>query len=173
MPALPPPRTVLRRIVDITFGIVVPILCFIFDPTLLKLSPTVRCGIPILGNTARYFVYPAVTLGIVIFTVWLLVGSEFPQWGAFISGIFLTGAGLAIVLGVPFVFFGFVAWIPGFVYWRNGRETWQLAEPTAPRTQRVIHALGGVVFVLGVAGLAFFLLIYWFPPVTLPPCPDV
>jgi len=171
--SLPSPQSKTRIAVDIIFGMILPILCFVFDPMFLKTSTSFTCGGPLLGPYTGYFVYPAVTIGIVTLLFWLINGKRLQKWGAFIAGIFWFGAFLALLLGVPLVIFGFLAWIPGFVYWRSGLDAWKLAPPTARLPTRVFHALGGVVFVLGISFLIYYFLTIWLPPVIYPACPDV
>lgn len=171
--SLPSPRSKTSIAVNIIFGIILPILCFVFDPMLLKVSANWNCGGPLLGPQTGYFIYPAVSIGIVTFSFWLINGRRFHKWGAFIAGIFWFGAFLALLLGIPLVVFGFLAWIPGFVYWRSGSDAWKLATPTAHLQTRVFHVLGGIVFVLGISLLIYYFLTVWLPPAIYPACPSV
>jgi hypothetical protein len=173
MTSAPPTNPTRRTSIDVLFGILIPIVCFVLDSTLLKTSGNISCGGPLLGATTGYFIYPAVTIGILIFTFWLFVGKKFPQWGAFMAGIFWTGAILAFVLGIPLFIFLFVTWMTGYVYARNGLEAWKIAIPTASLPLRGLSALGGMVFVLGFSWLIYHFLVLWLPPVIYHPCPNV
>ena len=126
-----------------------------------------------LGSSTAYFVYPAVGIGILALLFWLRVGNRLPKWGAFFSGIFWTGAVMAILLGLPMVIFGFPAWLAAYVYGSNAKEAWKLAEPTTAKGGMILRTLAGVVFLFGLSWIVFFLLQALFPPVVLPSCPDV
>lgn len=168
-----PPKTQMRYVFDVAFGIIVPVVCFYYDPLILKQTPPLTCGSPLLGINTAYYVYPAVGIGILTLLIWLRGGDWLPKWGAFFSGIFLTGTVTAIILGLPLVIFGFPAWLAAYVYGRNAKEAWQLAEPTANKGELILRILAGVLFLLGLTWIGFFLLKNLFPPVVVQTCPDV
>ena len=165
------PRTSLRNTVEVIFGILVPIVCFVFDPSFLSVG-LLGCGRPTLGSTTAYFVYPAVAIGILAFSFWLSAGEKFPKLGAFLAGIFWTGSVLALWLSFPLFICGLLAWIAAFVYGRNGLDAWKLAAPTKPLLMRMLHVLAGALFVLALAWLVYYFLPPWFPPAAPPPCSD-
>ena len=168
-----PARTWFWYAMDVLFGMIVPAVCFYFDPIILKVSrpagfTPMPC--PLIGYTAAYFVYPAVGLGILSLSGWLILRHQLPQWEAFFSGIFAVGAVLAGLLSLPMGIAGFPAWATALVYGRNAMEAWNFAKPANSRWVVLLQALGGAVLLLTLAGIAYVLLQALLPPVVIQPC---
>jgi hypothetical protein len=164
-----PPRTWYWYIFDVLFGVIVPVACFYYDPILLKTTLPdglpMTCNDPVLGRTSAYFVYPAAAIAILSLLCWLIIGQRLPKWSAFFSGIFGASTISAIVIGLPLVILGFPAWLAAIVFGRSAKDAWEFTEPGDDRTTRRLRALGGVVLLCCLAGIAYYLLLALFPPI--------
>ena len=72
-------------IFDIVFGVIAPILCFVFDPLVFRNG----FGGPALLSDYRNFVYLFSGLQIDLLCFWLLTGSGPQVWNKLIGGMFI------------------------------------------------------------------------------------
>jgi hypothetical protein len=115
---------------DVMFGILMPVLCFLLDPGIIRGRagpvfvdfPLSQYSFAIYGLSA--FAMPAIVLG-------LLLGHRIRAWGGLIAGVLLSAAvcsfligviilplsllGLIVVVGI----LGFTPLLTAFVYLRN------------------------------------------------------
>ncbi len=124
-----------QRRFDITFGFVLPILCFVFDPIVFREWMSDRPGI--FGHWQLY-VYTVSALEMVALAAWLskAVGRGRPP--AALGGMLLAGGLFSLVVGVVMLpisllglilllgVFGFTPFFTAVVYLRNG---WRAANP--------------------------------------------
>jgi hypothetical protein len=115
-------------IYDVLFGMVGPILCFVFDPIVFRGGMAGGALFP----SYQIYVYLFSGLQIVLLGWWLLSGAGYRSLndgfgGALIcGGIFCLGAGLVLLpfslLGLAFGvgLFGFTPFLTAFVYLQNG-----------------------------------------------------
>src|SRR5688500_17666560 len=113
---------------DIAFGVVLPILCFLFDPFVFR---------DFDGGAGAFEMYQSFTyalsaLEMATLGVWLLARGRLGEWAAAAGGVMLAGAlfcfavGLMLLpfslLGLLFIIgaLGFTPFFTGFVYLRNG-----------------------------------------------------
>ena len=175
------PRTQFRYVFDVIFGVILPVVCFYFDPavvkTIIPYSLPAVCGDPLLGRTSAFFVYPAAGIGILSLLCWLILGHQLSKWAAFFSGVF--GAGVlaalipAIILTMSAFFFAIPVWLTVFVYGRSASETWKFAEPANNKWLLLLRALGGLALLLSLAGIAYLLLQHLPPPVVGSHCKTI
>jgi hypothetical protein len=149
-----PPTTNAQLVCDVLFGVMAPILCFVFDPAILRTSGFLS---PFAPNEAFFpqfaaFVYIASGIEIMLLTAWLIWGRRMQTATQLAGGILMAGAlfsgliglillplsvtGLTIGIGV----FGFVPFLTALVYLRNARSAFQftakpLAVPGAPESK--------------------------------------
>ncbi len=112
---------------DWTFGIVMPLICFLCDPIVFRGGGNQA----ILGK----YQWPAYLLGFVSIlgmTGWLLWGKRLRWLNAWLAGLFFVGSGISMLVGIilfPFSVFGivmvigFLGFTPLFssiAYFRNG-----------------------------------------------------
>jgi hypothetical protein len=147
-------RTTHQVIFDAVFGIAFPIVCFYYDPGFIR--GEFASSLPKLS----IFIYGVSALQIIAMVVWLTVGHRSTVASMLLSGCFLSGATLSISIGIailPFtligIFFligllGFVPFLTGFVYLRNGVRALHRG---FAGTDRLLRA-GAVVFALLVLG---------------------
>jgi hypothetical protein len=85
-----------RACIDLLGGVILPILCFIFDP-ILREGAFHQYG----NKVAAEFFYTAVSIQIIVFLVWRLAGRWTSRDSAeFVAGVLWVGAGIAFVVGV-------------------------------------------------------------------------
>lgn len=168
-----------QKIFDGLFGIVAPILCFVFDPYFFRGSGP--CFQPPLGRFA-VFAYVAVGLGVGVLSIWLIGGQWIKRGVNMFAGIFFAGALFASLIGLallPFSLFGlllmglgvlgFIPFVTAWVYWRNARRAWRIARehaeqrPARPTAWRLSLAALGLILVLGIPAFA-----QWLTPPPLP-----
>lgn len=125
-----PPRTRAQRVFDVLFGIIAPVLCFAFDPIVLKRGEFGGALFP----QFRSFVYLVSGIEILLLITWMALGRELRPNTRLIGGTLIAGAlfsgliglallpltliGLLVVIGI----FGFIPFLTALVYLRNGRN---------------------------------------------------
>ena len=114
---------------DVTFGLVMPVLCFVFDPVVFKGGVINDRG---LFDQYQLYAYTISALEIVALCAWLFAAGRAGRRPAALAGMLLAGAlfsffvgfsilpysllGLLVIIGI----FGFVPFLTAFVYLRNG-----------------------------------------------------
>jgi hypothetical protein len=153
--------TIPQRIFDVLFGMVVPVLLLFFDPIVFHSG---NC--PGMATGFAMFVYSAVALGIIALAVWLVAGSRLGGWAALLAGSLLTGGlfaagigllmsplsvlGLALCVGA----LGFIPFITGFVYHRNGLRAYRQSKTLGLHRGELIGLiLTGILLVTVIPGL--------------------
>ncbi|HEX8177994.1 MAG TPA: hypothetical protein VF525_00485 [Pyrinomonadaceae bacterium] len=134
-------ETTPQLICDATFGVVVPLLCLIFDPIVFRRA--LMGESPLLANY-RLFAYAVIFIEITALLAWHVRVREARQ-ARILGGIMLAGGIFALVVGLvilPFsliglVFygigiFGFAPFITAVLYLRNGRRALRYARAQAP-----------------------------------------
>jgi hypothetical protein len=147
-------------IFDLIVGVIVPILCLVFDPIVFRSGFGSRDGIL---KDWQLFAYIVIGLEVATLALWLALPSRAGAWLSAIGGILLAGAifsfAIALVilpislLGLVFYFIGVLGFTPfltGFIYLRNGRR----ALGAAGASGLTGPLLLGIVFVLGVPAVA-------------------
>src|SRR2546423_6033492 len=151
-------------IFDVIVGIILPILCLIFDPIVF------RGGFGRSGGILKdyqLFAYIVIALEVLTLTLWLVWGARAGAWSSAIGGILLAGALFSFVIALvllPFSIFGlifaflgalgFTPFLTSFIYLRNGRRALRVANEGARGYEFVGALLLGMVFVLGGPALA-------------------
>ncbi len=122
-------RTPGQIVFDVIFGIVLPILCLIFDPVIFRRGFSSSGAMFARG---QFLAYTFFGLEILALGVWLVSGSRLKRGAALASGVlwcggFVSGAlGVAIaplsLLGILILigFLGFTPFVTAFVFFRNG-----------------------------------------------------
>jgi len=107
---------------DVIFGIVVPILCLVFDPIIFT---------DYLDHL-QIFAYLAIGIGIITLIIWMAMKPSAEIVTTVFSGILFTGAAFATLLGIVMLpltilglfivlgILGFTPFFSAFVYLRNG-----------------------------------------------------
>jgi hypothetical protein len=115
---------------DVVFGIIVPVLCFIFDPVVFQ--DKFGGGIGGFYRGVSFYAYTLSAAEILALGCWLYFGARASRWAAPAAGIFLAGALFSFVLGVAILplsvvgllflvgALGFVPFLTALVYLRVG-----------------------------------------------------
>ncbi len=157
------PPTIIQNNFDVALGVIMPILCFYFDPGILRNS-SLGIGLPIRQASVSIYILSA--LAIPTLVLWLWLGPRLKHWSGFVGGVLLAGAILSFTIGVvifPLTFIGlimlvgvlgFVPFLTAFVYLRNGLRAIAQANLTLPRFQLVGSVLLGAVLAIGIPVIA-------------------
>lgn len=149
-------------IFDITVGMVLPVLCLVFDPLVFRAN---GFGRP-LAAEFQLFAYTLIAFEIAALGVWLGAGKRAEEWCGVLGGIMLAGALFSAVVGVlllPFSIlglmflvgiFGFTPFLTAFVYLRNARRAMASARTQMPRAGFFFTLLLGATLSFGVPTFA-------------------
>ena len=144
---------------DLIFGVVFPILCFIFDPIVFAADASRFEIIPV--SQYKWFVYLFSALSIITLVVWMLANRFVKSGGGIIAGILLSAAACSFVIGIVILplsllglmfvigVLGFIPFFTAFVYLRNGIRALNITEPLVSRPALVGTLLFGALLVLG------------------------
>lgn len=154
-----------QTVFDVVVGIILPILCLIYDPIVFRSGFGGEGG---FLKDFKLFAYSVIALEVLTLALWFAWGARAGVWLSAIGGILLAGAlfsfAIALVLlpislfGLIFYFIGalgFTPFITALIYLRNGRRALRAAGGAgALRYGLTGPLLLGVVFALGVPALA-------------------
>lgn len=145
---------------DVIFGVIGPVLCFIFDPIFFQSQ---SFG-PALFPEYQVLVYVFSGLEISTLCLWLVTRGSFRFSNQLIGGCLILGGlvsfllglilfpfsvlGIAIVYGIGLV--GFTPFLTGIVYWRNGVRALCSEPESASLALRSAAFFLGVVLLSGV-----------------------
>ena len=147
---------------DITVGMVLPILCLVFDPIVFRAS---SFGRP-LAAQFQLFAYSLIAVEIVALGVWLALGKRAEEWCGVLAGMMMAGALFSAVVGIillPFSILGllfiigilgFTPFLTAFIYLRNARRALRFARTQMPRAALFVTLLLGATLSLGVPTFA-------------------
>ena len=145
-----PTGTSAQMFFDVLFGIVAPVLCFVFDPIVFKsefdqgLFPQVQS-----------FAYMVSAIEIATLSVWLICGRRLRPRTRLVGGILGAGAAFSGSIGVvilPFTLLGvllfigilgFIPFLTAFVYLRNAKRAFQLADDSASERLKILTTRPG------------------------------
>lgn len=142
-----------QRTFDWFFGVILPVVCFAFDPFIF----TSHWESSLLGSY-RPFAYILSYVSIMAMIAWLLFGERLKWLGAFLAGLFGIGAFISFTLGIlllPFSLFGlmFLIGVLGFtplfsaaVYLRNAVWAFRSAQPFFEKRVAISSFLLAAVF---------------------------
>lgn len=126
-----------QRKFDWIFGVVLPVICFAFDPVVFKGN---ALGTAYLGEY-RPFAYILSFVSIMAMTAWLIWGAKLKWLGAFLAGLFTIGGAISLAIGVVLLpisllgllilvgALGFTPLFSALVYLRNAFRSYQSAKP--------------------------------------------
>lgn len=116
---------------DVTLGILLPIICFIFDP--IAFTRRGGFGNPFFPKIHEYalFTYLLSAVAMLTLALWLIFWRRVRSWSGSIGGILLAGAYASTAIGVIILplsliglmfgigILGFIPFLTSFVYLRN------------------------------------------------------
>ena len=130
-----PSRTSPQLVFDVTFGVLMPIICFYLDPGIISRSSLGTIPIPLTYDSFlgwNLLIYALSILAILSLSLWLSIGHRAKASGAIFGGTLLMGATASFVIGIVILpltligllfiigILGFVPFVTAFVYLRNG-----------------------------------------------------
>ncbi|MBI4586088.1 MAG: WD40 repeat domain-containing protein [Planctomycetes bacterium] len=102
---------------DVLFGLLLPVICLIFDPIVLsRWLPGDSSGEPALLEEYHQSAYAGIAFQLLALAGWLCCRRRLARLGPFLGGIFLSGAALALAIGAwisPQSFFGLLFFFIG------------------------------------------------------------
>lgn len=154
-----PETTVPQTVADLLFGVILPLLCFIFDPVVFRGNFVL--GRPILGEV-RFLAYMTAFIEIATLLVWLLRRECLGAHAVAVSGFLYAGALVSLLIGICILpltligiaFFGigllgFIPFVTAFIFLRNARRAFNLCARQRVGPRRLAAFLMGVTFVIG------------------------
>lgn len=152
---------------DVIFGLVLPVLCFVFDP-IIFLGRISLHGHEGIYHRLRLFAYSASALEMLTLACWLFVIREYPVWSRPAGGVLAAGALFSFVLGLAILPFsvvgmlfvgvgalGFIPFVTALVYLRNARRALRLNRTGEPVRGGASAAFAfGLAFALGMPAAA-------------------
>jgi hypothetical protein len=141
---------------DVVFGIFLPLICFAADPIVFKGG---LGDYPVL-YPVRIFAYSLAAASIVCLAIWLIFRESLQWLNGFLSGLFILGGTISLILGLilfPFSFVGMLLIIGvlgytplfcGVVYLRNGYRAYAAASPALIEPIRRFALIFGIVMSL-------------------------
>lgn len=151
---------------DVIFGLVLPVLCFVFDPVVFRGGELVNSdGI---YHEVRLFAYTASALEMATLACWLFVIRRHPVWSRPAGGVMAAGALFSFALGVAILPFsvigmlfvgvgalGFIPFVTALVYLRNARRALRFNRTGSPVRGGATAAFAfGLAFALGTPAVA-------------------
>ena len=120
-----------QRKFDVTFGIVMPVVCFVIDPFFFR-GGFAEYGFGAFYAEHQFYAYTISAMEMVALCAWLLAAGRAGRRPAALAGMLMAGAVFAFVVGMAILpysviglFFllvgllGFVPFLTAFVYLRN------------------------------------------------------
>lgn len=147
-----------QLVFDLIFGVVGPILCFVFDPVVFQGG---ILGRPLFPDY-QAFVYLLSGMEIVVLCLWLVLGAGSELANAMIGGALMVGGVFCFAIGLLLLPFsvmglmvaigilGFTPFMAALVYLRNG---WRALRSPAKQPSVFTRATGGACGLLLVAGI--------------------
>ncbi len=135
-------HTLKQDIFDWTFGVILPVICFVLDPFVFKTDGIFGrdfAGSPLLGSV-KPFAYILSIACIIAMMAWLMWSRNLKSANAPLAGLFATGALVSLVVGVglfPFSLLGLILGIGilGFtplftamVFFRNSFRAFEVSK---------------------------------------------
>ena len=155
-----------QTVFDVSAGVVMPVLCLVFDPVVFRntlgypLGNGINSGGFLGGFTAGAYV--AVAIEVAALSAWVLLGTQREGAIAFLVGVLGVGAVLAFLIGVCllpvtllglFVVIGLLGLAPfltAFVFFRNAVRAFRTVKGS-PRRDSVLIAIAlGAVFAIAI-----------------------
>lgn len=137
-----------QRTFDWLFGVIFPVVCFVFDPTVFKGGGGL--GGAFLGHI-KPFAYVLSFVSVMAMAAWLIWGDKLKWVNGFLAGLFAVGGIISFGIGIVllpysllglFVLIGILGFTPlltAIVFSRNALRTFNSAKPFL-EMKTLIHA---------------------------------
>ncbi len=139
---------------DWSFGVVLPVVCFIFDPVVFKGN---AMGIAFLANY-KPFAYLLSFVSVMALSAWLVWGAKLKWLNALLAGLFFSGGVAALIIGVCLIPFsvlglivligilGFTPLLTALVFLRNAVRAVRLSSPLIAENKFIYAVIFGALF---------------------------
>lgn len=151
-----PQATSAQKVFDWILGVVLPVICFVFDPIVFK-------GNGALFGDLKPFAYILSFVSVLAMSAWLIWGTRLKWLNGFLAGLFFGGAFVSFCVGVllfPYSFagmlilIGFLGYTPlltALVYLRNGLRAMDASKLFLVKSVRVYAVAFGAIFSVSLA----------------------
>jgi hypothetical protein len=152
-----PEPTLSQVIFDVTIGMILPILCLVFDPVVFRNG---IIGKPLLGDY-QLFAYGLIAIEVCALCGWLAAGKRAGEWCGVLGGAMLAGALFAAVIGILLLplsvigliygigILGFTPFVTAVIYWRNARRALGAAGARMSRAALYLTLVPGLLVPFG------------------------
>jgi hypothetical protein len=153
-----PEHTGPQTVFDVLLGVVLPVLCFIFDPLVFRGGMGGRPFFPGLQLMA----YSIAFIEIFMLLSWLCARRRLGAHVVSVGGFLMAGALVSLIIGIVLFplsligillfgigLLGFIPFLTAFVYWRNSLRAINLRHEQASIRRKLAALVLGLVFVLG------------------------
>ena len=139
---------------DWLFGVILPVICFVFDPIVFKNN---GIGATLLGNY-KPFAYLLSFVSVMAMSAWLIWGAKLKWLNAFLAGLFAVGGIISFGIGVilfPFSLIGliiligvlgFTPLLSAIVFLRNAVRAFHAAKPFLEKRTLIYSAALCAIF---------------------------
>lgn len=136
-----------QKTFDWLLGVILPVACFVFDPTVFKGGVF---GGAILGHI-KPFAYVLSFVSVMAMAAWLIWGKRLKWLNAFVAGLFAVGGVISLGIGIVILPYsllglllligvlGFTPFLTSIVFLRNALRAFHSAKPFL-ETKTLIHA---------------------------------
>lgn len=156
-----PPATRRQRVFDVIFGLVMPVVCMIFDPIVFKGSGLFSDEG--MFSELRWFAYTGLAVELIALGIWLQYGEQLSRGRDVVGGTLLGGAivaaliGMTIfplsLIGILFILvgtLGFTPFLTSLVLARNAARALARGNDDSPRLGRRLRMGLGLLILLTV-----------------------
>ena len=144
--------TLKQQIFDWLFGIILPVICFAFDPIVFNGNK------PTILSEYKPFAYLLSFASIIALLGFLLLNKRLKWLNGFLSGFFALGGTISLIVGIrifPYSLVGLIILIgalgftplfSAFVYWRNAVRAYKYAQSVLGKQTLIYSAILSVLF---------------------------
>lgn len=145
-----------QRQYDWAFGVIMPLICFFFDPFIFR-SWDQSGG---MLSTYKPFAYSGSAIAIAMMVTWLLFRDRLGWFNALFAGVFFAASIPALAVGVALIpmsllglvlligVLGFTPLFTGVIFLRNGVRALRMAKSDIPRTKLAYASILGTIWAL-------------------------
>ena len=146
--------TEVQRTFDWIFGVLLPVICFVFDPLVFKGN---AWGTAVLGNY-KPFAYLLSFVSIMAMAAWLIWGAKLKWLSGFLAGLFFLGGIISLGVGIVLIPFsllgliilvgilGFTPLFTSIVFLRNAFRAMQTSKTFLEKSVLIYAVAFGALF---------------------------
>lgn len=143
-----------QRKFDWIFGVILPVICFVFDPIVFKGK---AWGVAVLGNY-KPFAYLLSFVSIMAIAAWLIWGAKLKWLNGFLAGLFFIGGLISLGVGIVLIpislmgliilvgVLGFTPLFTALVFLRNAFRAVQSSKTILEESVLIYSVAFGAIF---------------------------